>query len=325
METALVFDFHRGTTHDGPGMRTTVFFKGCPLHCQWCHNPESISPYRQLVWTGRKCIGCRTCVDTCPSQAITLTAEGVQIDRERCRSCFSCAKSCPSQALHVVGKEWNIPDLVREACKDKMFFEDFEGGVTVSGGEPTLQSDALLSFLEQLKAEGVETALDTSGFAKWTLYEKLFPFVDIFLYDIKLMDTDSHKRFTGVDNGLILENLLKLADKLRTNPGKRLWIRTPLIPEATATRENIELIGRYIGEHLLDVIERWEFCAFNNVCTTKYRELHQKWAFENVPLMEECETQKLASVAKAFVGEKVVVSGLTRKPDEGKTNKNDKA
>ena len=320
MERAIVFDFHRGTTHDGPGMRTTVFLKGCPLHCLWCHNPESISPRPEVVWEGKKCIGCGNCVKNAPDGSITLADGEIRVRHREGPTALSAARLCPSRALHTIGQEWEIPALVREACKDKMFFDDFEGGVTVSGGEPTLQSHALLLLMEQLKAEGVQTALDTSGFAKWEIYEQLFPFVDIFLYDMKIMDAALHRQFTGVENGLILENLLKLADKIRENPEKRLWIRTPLIPGATATRENIGAIGQYIAGHLLDTVERWELCAFNNVCKNKYHELGQEWFFEETPLMEEGQAQELASLSKIYAGDKIVVSGLTRKPDKESIN-----
>lgn len=313
MDKGLVFDFHRGTTHDGPGMRTTVFFKGCPLHCEWCHNPESIDRGKELQWDMKKCIGCLQCVDNCSQKAIIERNGKLEIERDLCQGCYSCAENCPSKALNVVGIYWNTEDLVKEVCKDKIFFGDFKGGVTISGGEPTLQHSFLLKFLKQLRNEEVNIALDTSGFAKSEVYEKIYPYIDIFLYDIKFMNSKMHEKYTGVNNELILSNLLNIAKDVRNDRNKKIWIRTPLIPEATATKENIKEIGSFIKEELIDVIERWELCAFNNVCKDKYRKLNQKWKYENAELMDEKKITELAEIAKVYVKDLLIVSGLIKK------------
>lgn len=313
MEQGLIFDFHRGTTHDGPGMRTTVFFKGCPLHCEWCHNPESITPNIELQWDERKCIGCLQCVNQCKRNVIQQKNGKIVIKRNECQKCYCCVDNCPSKALSTVGTYWGVDDLVTEVCKDKMFFGDFEGGVTVSGGEAMLQYDFLQIFLKKLKAENVNIALDTSGFGKRDVFEKIYPYVDVFLFDIKFLDEISHKKFTGVDNKLILSNIKNIAHHVRKDQGKQLWIRTPLIPEATATKKNIEKIGEFIKKELIDVIDRWELCAFNNVCKDKYKKLNQEWKYQKHELMEEKLVNELASVAKGYVGNLLVVSGLTKK------------
>lgn len=313
MDKGLVFDFHRGTTHDGPGMRTTVFFKGCPLHCEWCHNPESINPNRGLQWDIKKCIGCMQCVKNCPQNAISEQGGKLVVDKALCQSCYSCAKNCPSKAMKVTGTYWNIEDLVREVCKDKMFFEDFGGGVTVSGGEPVLQHAFLIKFLKQLKNENVNIALDTCGFGKREVYEKIYPYVDTFLYDIKFMDSGLHEKYTGVNNKLILSNLKNLANHVRNDEDKKIWIRTPLIPDATATKKNIEEIGIFIRKELLDVIERWELCTFNNVCKEKYQKLNKKWKYDGTELMDEKAVEEFTTIAKEYAGKLVVVSGLTKK------------
>lgn len=322
MNKGLVFDFHRGTTHDGPGMRTTVFFKGCPLHCRWCHNPESICPEKELWWDEKKCIGCMTCVNGCPAQALKAEPGGIRIDRELCRKCYRCADNCPAKAMSVAGTEWDVEALVKEACKDRMFFESFDGGVTVSGGEPALQPDFLEEFLKALKAEEIHTALDTSGFAKREVYERVYPYVDTFLYDIKFRDETLHRQYTGVSNRRILDNLRFLADKIRRKKDRAIWIRTPLIPGATASEENIRQIGEWIQKEILDVIDRWELCAFNNVCRDKYRKLGKAWEYAETPLMTEEEVRKLADAARPYAGELLVVSGLTAKVqgEEGSGN-----
>ena len=151
------------STEDGPGLRTTVFFKGCSLACAWCHNPESISRLPQIHWIGSRCIGCRTCLDTCPLQALSMSAQGVVIDRDVCNGCGLCAEECPSTALELLGEAWTLEDLVQEVIKDRVYFEKSNGGVTISGGEPTLQADFAAEFLKQLRAQGMKTAIDTCG------------------------------------------------------------------------------------------------------------------------------------------------------------------
>lgn len=241
MREGLVFDFHRGTTHDGPGMRTTVFFKGCPLRCEWCHNPESICPERELQWDEKKCIGCGNCVKSCPVQAIKATAEGIKIQHDCCAHCYQCAQQCPSGAMGIAGEYWSAETLIKEVCKDKIFFDEFSGGVTVSGGEPILQHEFLTEFLKKLKKQDINIALDTSGFGSRENYEKIYPYVDIFLYDIKFIDKELHKKYTNVSNDIILDNLEYLAQKMRVSKDKKLWIRT------AANTESDSNTGEYTG------------------------------------------------------------------------------
>lgn len=313
MKQGMVFDFHRGTTHDGPGMRTTVFMKGCPLHCEWCHNPESIERHQQLQWTEKKCIACRTCEITCKQHAISLTEDGVVIQKSKCNKCMECAEECPAKALEVVGKYWEADALAKEAMKDQDFFKEFDGGITVSGGEPMLQYEFLVPFLKILKEKEQHVALDTCGYASWKAYEEVYPYVDTFLYDIKLMDSEQHKKFTGVPNELILENLVKLANKVSQDPNKEIWIRTPLIPGATVSEENISKIGQFIKDNLMGAVTRWELCAFNNVCRDKYIKLNRQWKYKDEALMTESLVDSCLNIAKSYVGELAMTSGLTAK------------
>lgn len=312
MKEGLVFDIHRGTTHDGPGMRTTVFFKGCPLHCTWCQNPESICAQRELMWDAGKCIGCMQCIKVCPVKALTADENGIKADRAACRKCFACVSGCPSKAMQAVGNSWEVSALVKEACKDRRFFDDFSGGVTVSGGEPLLQSEFLVDFLGKLKKEGVNTALDTCGYGRQEAIDKVYPLVDTFLYDIKFINEEMHWKHTGVSNKIILENLKFIADKIRRQKDSKLWIRTPLIPGATATEENIEEIGQFIKKELLDVMGRWELCAFNHVCKKKYIKMKKNWEYANCPLLDSITVRKIAETAKKYADGSVVVSGMTR-------------
>ncbi|RPF48768.1 pyruvate formate lyase activating enzyme [Hydrogenoanaerobacterium saccharovorans] len=310
----LVFDIHRGTTHDGPGMRTTAFFKGCPLRCNWCQNPESISAHAIPVWNEKKCIGCGLCVESCTNQAISLSTQGVLIDRTKCQSCFACTKECPTGAIKQTGILYDVSTLADELCKDKIFFDEFEGGVTISGGEPALQPDFLFALLQELKQRGVHTALDTCGLCSSEVLLSLMPVTDVFLYDIKLSDWKQHFFYTGVDNSLILENFKTLCTQVIEGKSNcRIWVRTPLIPRATATEENIQAIGTLLSP-FHNVIERWELCSFNNVCKDKYRQLRKDWEYRMEPLMLQTQVDYLGNIAqKVFPAEKVVISGLTAK------------
>jgi pyruvate formate lyase activating enzyme len=242
MTTGIIFDIQRFSLHDGPGIRTTVFFKGCPLKCLWCHNPESINPEIELAFYPYKCINCGSCILVCPTGALQNDdLKGKKYDREICQFCWKCAEACPGEALKVQGKRYTVEEVLTEVLRDLPFYKQSGGGVTLSGGEPTFQFDFCLALLKACKENNISTALDTSGFIPWERLERLLPFVDIFLYDIKHMDSEEHKRLTGVPNEVILENLLKL-DKT----GKPIEIRIPIIPGYNDSEKNIEAVSNFI-------------------------------------------------------------------------------
>ena len=296
---ATVLNIQRMSTEDGPGIRTTVFFKGCSLACSWCHNPESISNKPQQVWHAFKCIGCRTCVDICPSSAVTMTDEGVLTDREVCTVCGTCAEECPTTAKEVLGTQWRLADLVAEVSKDKAFFAASSGGITASGGEPGVQASFVADFLRDCREDGLHTALDTCGLVGKKALLDMAAHADLVLYDIKEIDPERHRRFTGHGNERILENLVALRDAINTGHGPgELWIRTPLIPGATATNDNIAGIGKFIALNLGDVVTRWELCAFNNLCVNKYERLGLTWEFEDLPSMSKKELADFEEIAR---------------------------
>ncbi len=295
---SLIFDIYRGTTHDGPGLRSTVFFKGCPLRCDWCHNPEGQSNSQEIWWNSHRCIGCGSCIKVCTQNVLQVNETGITIDKKKCKSCLRCTKECPTKALMPIGTNWNMDELFYELKKDKMYYEQTGGGVTASGGEAMLQWPFVKRLFEKLKCEGISTALDTCGLVPYTTFEEVLPFVDYLLYDIKILNEQLHKQYTGKQNDLILHNLLKIVEGIRDGLYScKLWIRTPLIPRATATVENITAISNFIVENFQDCLELWELCAFNNACITKYKRLGKEWLYSNEKLISKVQGDELKACA----------------------------
>lgn len=313
-KTGFLFDIYRGTTHDGPGMRSTVFMKGCPLHCAWCHNPEGISPMQSIWWNANACIGCMTCKKVCSAQAIIADQTGIAVDEEHCGQCGLCVNACPTKAMAFIGEEWDIEKLVKEVEKDIPYYEQTRGGVTVSGGEALMQAEFVAEFFRILHKHNIHTALDTSGFASLSQLDLVLENTDIVLYDLKLMDPTLHEKYTGVSNELILNNAKHIARRIQNHEIHcDMWIRTPLIPDATAFEENIAGISRFIRDNLNDAVSRWEMCAFNNSCINKYGKLHQEWQFHESPLITRSHVDHLLETAKANnpqLAEAIFVTGI---------------
>ena len=294
---ARLLEIQRMSTEDGPGIRTTIFLKGCTLHCSWCHNPESISSKPQLQWIGSNCMGCQLCVAACPNQTLSYVDNQIVINRNICEACGICVQECPTGALELMGQDVTVEEVVKEVLKDSAYFVKSGGGITVSGGEPTMQADFVAEFLKQMKKNGIHTALDTCGLGSPTAFEKILPYTDLILYDLKEIDSEKHKSFTGSPNEKILNNLLTISEwmKIHEMP-KALWIRTPIIPNTTATEENIRGIGHFIAQNDLHP-DRWELCAFNNLCNDKYLRLGTRWTFEKYGLLEADDLDRLTEIA----------------------------
>lgn len=221
-----IFDIKKFAVHDGPGIRSTIFFKGCPLRCLWCHNPEGISPDLEIMVFSRRCLKeCRDCLGACPQRALSKKGRDILLDRERCDGCGLCVQACPADALQLVGRRVTVMDAMSQLAKDTVFYRGSGGGVTCSGGEPLLQPRFLHALLGACRGQNLHTVVDTCGHASFAGYEKILPLTDLFLYDVKIMDEGKHKRLTGVSNRLILSNLQKLSRLT-----DRLAIRVPLIP-----------------------------------------------------------------------------------------------
>ena len=313
--TGRILHLQRLSTEDGPGIRTTVFLKHCPLRCAWCHNPESIDRQPQIQWFSMRCLNCGTCVSVCPQQGLALDDDGIHIDRENCPGCGICADACPGGALELLGTEMQVETLVNELLKDRAYYEKSGGGVTFSGGEPLMQPDFTAAVFRRLQTEGIHTALDTCGLVAFSRLEQALAYTNLVLYDVKFINSEAHRRYTGQSNDLILKNLLVISDLIRADRlDLRLWVRTPLIPGATAAQENLKDIGVWLAEHLPDVVERWELCAFNNLCRDQYTRLGLEWAYASTPLMTSDELDDLLHIAQStgLVPERIVATGATR-------------
>jgi pyruvate formate lyase activating enzyme len=237
-----VFNIQRCSIHDGPGIRTTVFIKGCPLRCDWCHNPESLDGAPEVAINGGKCTSCGACVEVCPESNGERPARGPDWDDGDCQRCGACAEACPGEARELIGEPRAVADLVAEVERDRPFFESSGGGVTFSGGEPLCYPTFLAACLEACREKGLHTAVDTSGFASKKVVRDIAQLADVLLYDLKHMDAVAHKRHTGVDNERILDNLQTLSQE-----GAAIWIRFPLIPGFNDGEENLEAMALFIS------------------------------------------------------------------------------
>ena len=264
MSQGMIFNIQRFSIYDGPGARTTVFFKGCNLKCKWCHNPESISGKTQLEFYPDKCIGCGKCFPACPNGAHVLNADGIHtIDRDLCTVCGTCVDTCYAEALVTVGQTVDADYVVKSVMTDVAYYEQSGGGVTFSGGECMQQIDFLADIMAQLHEKGIHLAVDTAGAQPWEKFEKILPYADLFLYDVKAANSDVHKQLTGVPNERLLENLKKLSDL-----GKRIWIRIPYIPGCNSG----EMDG--IIEILKGIpVEKIEIMPFHRLGEGKYKAL----------------------------------------------------
>lgn len=263
MTTGLIFDIKHYAIHDGPGIRTTVFMKGCPLACRWCHNPEGVDPAPFWTYQPERCIHCGACVDNCPQQALRLAPEGVVPSGAPCRKCFTCTQICPAEARQQIGRKVAAEEIFYEIRKDIPFYDTSGGGVTFSGGEPLMQAEFLLELLELCGSEHIHRAVDTTGYADPDILMAVAAHTDLFLYDLKIMDSAKHEKYTGVSNRLILDNLKQLA-----NIKTALIIRIPLIPGINDDTDNLDRTGAFLN--LLPGIIKVDVLPYHAFQKSKY-------------------------------------------------------
>jgi pyruvate formate lyase activating enzyme len=292
--TPLIFDIKRYAINDGPGIRITIFLKGCPLSCKWCHNPESQSAAVQKLYTATKCIGAQECVSICPNDALELTKNGIVTNYEACNLCGKCAEICPTKAIEITGEMYDIDELMKIIEKERVHIDQSGGGVTFSGGEPLMHSAYLLKMLEACGKQNLHRTIDTSGFSDTKNLLEIAKKSELFLYDLKHMDSDVHKKWTGVGNQLILDNLKLLAES-----GANINIRIPLIKNVNADEKSIsdmaEFVSKLPGEKpMVNIL------PYHNIAANKYNKLGSEYEeFEMAEPLEE-EQNKAVKIFEKF-------------------------
>jgi pyruvate formate lyase activating enzyme len=302
MQTGLIFDIKRYSINDGPGIRITIFFKGCPLRCAWCHNPESFSTQVQKMYTASKCIGAVECIKVCPNNALTLTKQGIVTDAERCNLCGKCAEVCPTKAIEMTGQIYSVDQLMAIIEKERLIFDQSGGGVTFSGGEPLLQSDFLIELLDACGESGFHRSVDTCGFTDTAKLLEVAKRTDLFLYDLKQLNSNRHNEFTGVNNEKILNNLSALA-----KTGANINIRFPFIGGVNTDSENVEKMAEFIanleGEKVVI-----NLLPYHQIAAHKYKKMGKEYG---TGIMTEPTNEEINLAIKIFANYnlEVIVGG----------------
>ncbi len=284
-ETGVIYSIQRYCIHDGPGIRTNVFFKGCQLKCPWCANPESQKMQWDISFLAHKCTECGLCMEKCPEKALRPGKEN-RLDRSRCTFCGICVRYCPVECYQIFGREVTVEELVAEVEKDMPFYKNTGGGVTVTGGEPTLQAAFVWKFLKACKEKDMDTAMETHGIAPTKVFAELAPYVDHFLIDIKHMDENAHKRVVGVSNQKVLENIRMLTEKL----GKEVSLRVPCIPEFNMDEENFSRISKFAEEiQKTEKLKMIHLLPYHNLGISKYDALNRDYMRRELPPVKDEE------------------------------------
>jgi len=281
----LVFEIQRFCLHDGPGIRTTVFLKGCPLRCTWCANPESQSLNRELFYTGRDCMRCGSCIEACHRKAVKIIKNKIILDRVKCDCCTACVDACPKSLFQIKGKTMTCKDVVEAVVRDRPFFEASAGGMTISGGEPVVQKDFIRYLLKMVKVLGITTCIETSLYGPFDAFKTLLPLLDHILFDVKHWDSDRHLRSTGKDNRLITENIRSL---MRVRPDA--IARIPVIPRFNDGEEDVKKMIFYLKRA---GVGRVELLPYHNLAKSKYPALGRKYEYSTIVPLDEAALQRI--------------------------------
>ncbi|WP_346855901.1 glycyl-radical enzyme activating protein [uncultured Draconibacterium sp.] len=294
MKQPLIFDIKRYAINDGPGIRITVFLKGCPLSCKWCHNPESQAPQAQKLYTESKCIGAQECVKVCPEDALTLTPKGIVTDYEACTLCGICADVCPTKAIEMSGRMYEVDELVQIIEKERVHIDQSNGGVTFSGGEPLMHPVFLLKMLKACGDKNIHRTVDTCGFSDTETMLEVAKNTELFLFDLKVMDPEKHKKWTGVSNKLILENL-----KVLSESGAKINIRIPFIKNVNADERSVREMARFVSG-LPGEKPQVNILPYHSIAANKYIKLGTTYNEFNMAEPTEKEQNKALAIFQEF-------------------------
>jgi len=274
--SGVIFNIQKYSVQDGPGIRTTVFFKGCPLRCWWCHNPEGLSPEPEIIVFENRCLSCGQCKKACPHQLTYASADAIEDGHISCTLCGACVKACPSGARQIVGRRMTVSEVMNEVLKDRLFYDDSGGGVTFSGGEPLAQPEFLKELLAHCRTKEIHTAVDTSGFCPRQDLLSVAPLTDLFLYDLKIMDQTRHIQYTGVSNTPVLENLKALGG-IHGN----IWLRLPVIPGVNDDEKNLQAVAQIAVS--IPAVRQVNLLPYHKTGIAKFKRLKQPYRLESVP------------------------------------------